>query len=296
MTTNNAINNLPIGMVLQTVSISGGGSATSSATYVDITGSSITITPTSSSSLILIMMTCGVDVPQAANSIFSMRCIRGAATVIGADPLGVVSNQVTANTGGVDYTPGFMIVDNPGTTSSTTYKFQQKQAGTVTVTTSNLNAVVMELSGGILTNNAINNASPGDWVQYQYENGGGSTTNSATFVDVTNFTATITPTSASNKVLVLAYFKTNIPAAVGNTAAYYALFRDVTNIIPGGVQWSIQFGDQSTGNIGDSFNFFAYLDSPATTSATVYKWQHKQSGTVTITTSPANLLLAEIKV
>lgn len=290
------INNLPIGMVLQTVSISGGGSATASATYVDITGSSITITPTSSSSLILIMMTCAVDVPQAANGIFSMRCIRGAATVIGADPLGVVSNQVTGLNGGIDYTPGFMIVDNPATTSATTYKFQQKQAGTVTVTTSNLNVVVMELSGGLSTNNVIDNASPGTWIQYQYENGGGSSTNSGTFVDVTNFTATITPTSANNNVLVLAYFKTNIPAAAINTSAEYKLLRGATNIIPGANLWAVFFGDQTIGNIGDTFNFFVYMDNPASTSALTYKWQHLQTGGVTITTSPANMLLAEIKV
>jgi hypothetical protein len=97
---------------------------------------------------------------------------------------------------------------------------------------------------------------------------------SATYADVTGLSVSITPTSASNKILVL----TTITGAqdVGVDANSIQLVRDSTTIGVGDaagsrVQASASFS-AVTENVVDtaSINF---LDSPATTSATTYKIQ-----------------------
>lgn len=85
----------------------------------------------------------------------------------------------------------------------------------------------------------------------------------------TGLTATITPTSASNKVLVLV-FQSGVGKNTGNTYCQIKLVRGVTDLI-------VITGDAGL-NGGASSNFVGtcsavYLDSPATTSATTYKTQ-----------------------
>jgi len=90
------------------------------------------------------------------------------------------------------------------------------------------------------------------------------TTNNTSFVD-SGFSVTITPSSTSNKILIL----TQIAAFNDTTATsmYYSIYRGTTNL-----------GDSSTGfvrtynggsNLGSSV-VANYLDSPSTTSATEY--------------------------
>jgi hypothetical protein len=108
-------------------------------------------------------------------------------------------------------------------------------------------------------------------------------TTSTSFVDITGLSAVITPTSASNRVLV--------QVVLGSVAANFdttstLLLRGSTTIAAGdgaaGVLGQIYSGGTSTGehyygNIPTCMNF---LDSPATTSATTYKLQMKvNSGT-----------------
>lgn len=93
-----------------------------------------------------------------------------------------------------------------------------------------------------------------------------STTTSSSFVD-TGLSATITPTSASNKILVI------YSASVGSTAtvggAINQIVRNSTSVWASGVSYS------GIGN-GSLFTLASgtYLDSPATTSAVTYKIQH----------------------
>jgi hypothetical protein len=109
------------------------------------------------------------------------------------------------------------------------------------------------------------------------------TTTSTSFVDITGLSATITPSSASNRVLV--------QVVLGSVAANFdttstLLLRGSTAIAAGdgaaGVLGQIYSGGTSTGehyyaNIPTCMNF---LDSPATTVATTYKVQMKvNSGT-----------------
>ena len=81
-------------------------------------------------------------------------------------------------------------------------------------------------------------------------------------------TATITPSSSSNKILVFANC-TGIGKGTNNTWAEIKLVRDSTNIVQDFEARGGSTGDTSANKIGGvSVNF---LDSPSTTSATTYK-------------------------
>ena len=102
------------------------------------------------------------------------------------------------------------------------------------------------------------------------------TTTSTSFTDITGLTVTITPTSASNRILVIC--TTNLTAGGGGGGFYgLRLMRDATPINVGAaagsrVQASYGTRTQSEDNIMKT-GAFSFLDSPATTSATVYKLQ-----------------------
>jgi hypothetical protein len=92
------------------------------------------------------------------------------------------------------------------------------------------------------------------------------------WIDVTGLTVTITPSNASNKILV---FFQIMGASTSN--GWVRLVRDSTAIYVGttaGSRQAVSSGNLTTGNaaiqIQDSGVF---LDSPATTSATTYKIQ-----------------------
>ena len=89
---------------------------------------------------------------------------------------------------------------------------------------------------------------------------------STTFVTNSNtVSATITPASASNKILVL--LSGSGFHADGNAEAYYTIYRGSTNL--GTANGIVQLrNDASNGGAGISMCF---VDSPATTSATTYQ-------------------------
>jgi hypothetical protein len=96
---------------------------------------------------------------------------------------------------------------------------------------------------------------------------------SATYADITGFSVSITPSSASNKILVLV----NINAVTASDQGFWRLVRDSTAISVG---TSVSSRIASSGGnlysgvteniISNSLNFF---DSPNTTSSTTYKVQ-----------------------
>jgi len=99
----------------------------------------------------------------------------------------------------------------------------------------------------------------------------GSTGN---FSDITGLSVSITPSSASNKILIIAH--SNISSAPGNRAGL-RIVRDSTAICIGDANASrtrSTIGGQATGTSSEvdglAFNF---LDSPNTTSSTTYKIQ-----------------------
>jgi hypothetical protein len=97
----------------------------------------------------------------------------------------------------------------------------------------------------------------------------------------TGITATITPTSATSKILVLISSSTMVARSSTTIYAKYQVLRDATQI------WNatnndIAFGLEATGTTYvrmDSQLGITYLDSPATTSATTYKVQAATANT-----------------
>ncbi len=92
-----------------------------------------------------------------------------------------------------------------------------------------------------------------------------------TFNDITGLSASITPASASNKILILA----NVLGSSSNNA-FLSVFRGATNLAvpdsPSGRTPTFS-GDYVNGvdNDRSSTNTIIYLDSPSTTSSTTYK-------------------------
>jgi len=93
------------------------------------------------------------------------------------------------------------------------------------------------------------------------------TTTSATFVTASNtLSVSITPSSASNKIFIIATGNLYIDVAGGYGLA--TIFRNATNL--GDATWGMScvYGGNSA-NIGSMS--MSYLDSPNTTSATTYQ-------------------------
>lgn len=105
----------------------------------------------------------------------------------------------------------------------------------------------------------------------------GASTSSGTFID-TNLTATITPTSASSKILILVSqtdcYRGNSNFAI-NTAIGLKLVRNGSDVIKFAESAMYMFSTSVSNNINIDFS---YLDSPATTSALTYKTQFNQAG------------------
>jgi hypothetical protein len=101
------------------------------------------------------------------------------------------------------------------------------------------------------------------------------TTSSTSFVTASNtLSVTITPSSASNKILILL----NVGAITGSSSSYTTIFRDATNL--GDATYGFFNCTSGTVNNGASAMF---LDSPATTSAITYQAYFKSaSGSHTI--------------
>jgi hypothetical protein len=107
-----------------------------------------------------------------------------------------------------------------------------------------------------------------------FKNDGFSST-STTFVDITGLSVSITPTSATSKILILV--TSNFSAATGNAPTAFNIVRNSTNIATPATAptYNGTVTPYIAGNISDqSVPWSAsFLDSPATTSATTYKVQ-----------------------
>ena len=109
-----------------------------------------------------------------------------------------------------------------------------------------------------------------------------------TFADVTGLTVSITPSSASNKILITGYINTS--NNIGNKTAF-RLMRNSTSIGGGTATGNTQsaIGNADPQNT-DSCEVVAinFLDSPSTTSSTTYKIQmisHSTTGYVNRTSN-----------
>jgi hypothetical protein len=137
------------------------------------------------------------------------------------------------------------------------------------------------------------------------------TTTNTTFTDVTGLSASITPTSASSKILVLCYAVLSNQNVSGNYYTFARLMRDSTVIFVGdaaGVRLQASFFNASPNNTVSQAATASYLDSPASTASLTYKLQiaTESGGTASIGTAggdvnqtnfgraPASIILMEI--
>jgi hypothetical protein len=101
------------------------------------------------------------------------------------------------------------------------------------------------------------------------------------FTDITGLSVSITPSSASNKILIIA----SVQAQNNNTNGYLRLVRGATAIGVGDTSSSRSSvsGSNMYSNVATFFgtNAFQFLDSPATTSSTTYKIQFITDGVTT---------------
>ena len=115
---------------------------------------------------------------------------------------------------------------------------------------------------------------------------------SATFADITGLTVTITPTSASNKILIVASVVASQDVGINNV--FMRLVRGATAIGIGTAAGSRQGVGAAVNANNDTFPLsvpLSFLDSPATTSATTYAVQvcrNGASGTVFVNRSDAD--------
>ena len=126
--------------------------------------------------------------------------------------------------------------------------------------------------------------------------GVGISTTSATYID-TGLTASITPSSATSKILVVVNM-----ADVGKYGGTSTGGYGKTNIVRNSTQlieFSKQFGytgNTNTNSVGSVSS--SYLDSPATTSSTTYKIQYALIGSGTLelnaSSSTSTITLMEI--
>ena len=120
------------------------------------------------------------------------------------------------------------------------------------------------------------------------------TTTSTSHVS-TGFSVSITPTSASSKILIIGTATLRLPS--GGNNYQHTIFRGVTNLAPNSDRGFIQARDAG-GSLSDGTYTAMYLDSPSTTSSTTYTWYHRSEGGVTATFvvdgSYAQLTLMEI--
>ena len=99
------------------------------------------------------------------------------------------------------------------------------------------------------------------------------TTSSTSFQD-TGLSVTITPTSTSNKVLILASLgsATVVEASGADAQGKFQIVRDSTSLFISKLR-SYDYGNSGTIFIGPVF--MSYLDSPSTTSEITYKIQQR---------------------
>ena len=131
---------MPTGSVIQTVQTTINGTTTAlstNATWTDVTGFTASITPISSSSKILVMVSAQWELFKSGSEVTgAFKILRGSTDVFveSANSQGFEA----ATTGGRTYMDGRwngVYLDSPATTSSTTYKlqFRLQNSGTFTV-------------------------------------------------------------------------------------------------------------------------------------------------------------------
>ena len=121
-----------------------------------------------------------------------------------------------------------------------------------------------------------------------------------TWTDVTSFTASITPTASSSKILVMISAQWELSKSGAEVTGAFKILRGSTDIF---IESANSQGFEAAANGGRTYMDGRwngiYLDSPATTSSTTYKLQFRlqNSGTFTVNsqgTQTGTVLLMEV--
>ena len=112
---------LPAGSVLQVVNVTFSTRVTSTTSTLADTGLTATITPNSTSSTILCLVTLNGTYATASNTNIRTTLLRGATTISNVDDLAGYTNSTAPSSPG---TIGINYVDSPASTAATTYKVQ----------------------------------------------------------------------------------------------------------------------------------------------------------------------------
>lgn len=126
-------------------------------------------------------------------------------------------------------------------------------------------------------------------IEYYSVVGSNFTTGSSTFTDITGYEVTITPSSVSSKILVMAYVRFVSLAGSDDQTIGTNIVRDSTEI-------TASFTRPQLRDVGWVPISMWILDSPNTTSPVTYKCQGRQSGTgPTATWSDRHLIAIEVQ-
>jgi len=117
---------MPTGSVIQTVNAQvSGATVSNSNSFTDVAGVSVSITPTSSSSKILVLVRGSYDTYSTSyEGRGYYRVLRGATDISGSLQFGWFFNPDMTNDGNTYGSISTAYLDSPATTSSTTYKVQ----------------------------------------------------------------------------------------------------------------------------------------------------------------------------
>ena len=121
---------LPTGSVLQVVQAQKIDSfSTTSTTYTDITGLSVSITPSASSSKILVLIS--VEVSPDGSNFAPMKLVRNSTDIAYPSPTTTYDGSINSFTANSLCLTSYALnwLDSPATTSSTTYKLQMYTTG-----------------------------------------------------------------------------------------------------------------------------------------------------------------------
>jgi hypothetical protein len=175
-----------------------------------------------------------------------------------------------------------------GNTSGTITLDAPAVAGTTTLTLPTTN-------GTVLTNGTNANFPAGSVLQVVQGSSTVQNTTSSNSFTASSLTASITPSSSANKILIsVASLATNTGGGQGT----YTIYRNLTNL-GGGTESSFAFNFTLTGYHYGTIAMI-YLDSPATTSSTTYTVYFKtQTGATTSyfgsATNTSTITLTEVK-
>jgi hypothetical protein len=120
------------GKVLQVVFAEYTTSTTIATTTYTDTGISLSITPSSASSKILVISHNSGKISSATNSGVSSRIMRGATSVFQQDPTDYTAWFLSASSMELHWIDSMVYLDSPATTSATTYKTQSATRGSQT--------------------------------------------------------------------------------------------------------------------------------------------------------------------